>query len=239
MIDIYLTSFFRKEFTDRCINLIHERTAEGTFGIHIYDNGSDGETRKFLIGLLEQGKIVSLHLDSRNTGCLYNKTIFQSMTETKNKYYVVSDNDIYPPKLTPDWLSQMIAIMEKYPNIAMLTPQFPPIVLMGPLKINDDVVYCEAVGNAFKVVRRDFFPSYEQKLMAYGDDGQLSALVRSRGYDVAFCRNIFCMHAGQCDNWGYKPEEILQDPRKSGYGRPYVVPLDLETYMPLDQGQRL
>jgi GT2 family glycosyltransferase len=226
-------------FTEEAIKKIHERTEKNSFQIHLFDNGSDPETQDKLYGLLKAGLIISLHLDSRNTGCLYNKLVFQAMTETKDDYYVVTDNDIFPPKLEPSWLTHMIAIMNKYPDIAMLTPQFPPINLMGPLYMNEDVVYCEAVGNALKMVRRSLYPQYEQKLATYGDDGQLSAIIRNNGYKVAFCRNIFCLHAGQTENWGYKLEEIHKDPRKCNYNAPLIVQVDPNNYMPLNPGYRI
>lgn len=236
MIDIYITSFFRKEMTGRTLELIQERTAQGSYQIHIFDNNSDRETRMFLYYLLDRGVITSLHLDSRNTGCLYNKAVFHAMTESKSKYYIISDNDIYPPKLTPDWLSQMIGIMEAHPELAFLTPQFPPVQLMAPKEVKDDIVYCQAVGNAFKMVRREAMSQvpYEQALNTFGDDGMLSKLVQDKGWKVAFCRNIFVRHAGQCENWGYQPEDIDKDPRKKGYGPPFITSADEETYKPTD-----
>ena len=222
MIDIFMTSFYRADMTKKTINLLRERTTPGSYQLHVFDNASDRETRNYLYSLLEEGTIASLHLDSRNTGCLYNKAVFHSMTESKSKYYIVTDNDIYPPKLTPDWLSQMVAIMDKYPQIAFLTPQIPPVQLMMPEEIKEDVVFCKAVGNVLKLIRTEAFPTgkYTQQLGAYGDDGMLSDVVRKNGWRVAFCRKIFIFHAGQCENWGYKPEEIAKDPRKIGYGAP-------------------
>lgn len=234
VIPIYITSFFRYNFTLETIKKIQSRTDLGTYQIHIYDNGSNQNTQQGLYELLRTGIITSLTLDSRNTGCLYNKAVFHSMVESDQKYYVVTDNDIYPPSLTPDWLAQMRAIMDKNPDIAMLTPQFPPIHLMGPHEKRNDVVLCDAVGNALKMVRIKTFPSYPQKLNTYGDDGQLSELVRKNGWKVAFCRDIFCLHAGQCKDWGYKPEEIAKDPRKQGYGEPFICEVDEKTYRPKD-----
>ena len=239
MIPIYITSFFRYDFTFETIKQITARTQPGTYELHIYDNGSDQETRQKLYELLKDSKITSLTLDSRNTGCLYNKAVFHSMTPSDQDYYVVTDNDIYPPELTPDWLSQMIAIMNRNPDLAMLSPQIPPIKLMGPRTIRDDIVLCDAVGNALKVVRRSAFPSYTQKLNTFGDDGQLSALVQNNGWRVAFCRNIFCFHAGQCKDWGYKPDEIAKDPRKQGYGDPFICEVDEKTYQPKDPSLRM
>ena len=161
------------------------------------------------------------------------------MIEFDQKYYVVTDNDIFPPLLTPDWLSQMVSIMDRNPDIALLTPQFPPVQLMGPRAIRDDVILCDAVGNAFKMVRREAYPSYPQKLNAFGDDGQISELVRNKGWKVAFCKNIFCLHAGQCENWGYKQEEIDLDPRKQGYGAPFVCEVNEKTYQPKNPSLRI
>jgi glycosyltransferase involved in cell wall biosynthesis len=237
-INIYITSFFRIEMTLRAIELIYQRTDPGTFKIHIFDNGSDKSTQEVLFSLLHSKKIESLHLDNRNTGCLYNKGLFYLMNEETDKYFCVTDNDIYPPLLTPDWLSQMIAIMEKHPKLGMLAPQLPPQVLQGPLRLLDDIVLCKAVGNTFKIVRRKAFPmkEYKQKLGAYGDDGIISSMMQGNGWEVAFCRNIFCFHAGQCKNWGYTSEQVAMDPRKIGYGLPFVYKLENdERYEPESQ----
>jgi hypothetical protein len=234
-----MTSFFRREMTWQAIKEIHERTEKGTFQIHIYDNGSDMGTQDYLSSVLHDGLITSLTLDSRNTGCLYNKLIFHAMTESDNPYYIVTDNDIYPPKLSPDWLSRMIKIMDEHPKLAMLTPHIPPVRLMepDPLIENEEIVYCKAVGNALKIIRRDMFPlnKISQKLGAYGDDGVISKYIKDEGYQVAFCKDIFCCHAGQTEDWGYNREEIDKDPRKKGYSKPFILKLDPITYEPIDK----
>lgn len=236
-IDIFMTTWNRLEFTKKAIELVYERTAPGTFQLHIFDNNSDEEMKDYLIQLLNEKKIISLHLDSRNTGCLYNKGIFYMMNEHTDKYFCVTDNDIYPPKLTPDWLSQMIEIMDAHPNLAFLTPQCPPQFLSEPdmNRVMDDIVYCKAVGNIFKLVRRKAFPLqlFQPALGAYGDDGLVCDMVKTYNYESAFCRNIFAYHAGQCENWGYKKEEVEQDPRKAGYGKPFTYKVvNEETYEP-------
>lgn len=225
-INIFITSFYRIEMTLKVIDYIYERTTPGTFKIHIFDNGSDKETINRLMELYRDKRIESLYLNNRNTGCLYNKSIYYAMTEITDKYYCVTDNDIYPPKLNPCWLTQMIDLMEKYPKIGMLAPQLPPQYLQRPYQVEEEIVKCLAVGNTFTIIRRKAFPIEEimknnQKLFMYGDDGLISSYMRENGWEVAFCRNIFCYHAGQCENWGYKIEEIMLDPRKKGYGKPF------------------
>ena len=58
-IPIFMTSWHRKDMTERAVREIHERTTPGTFELHLYDNGSGKETRDYLISLLDEGKITS------------------------------------------------------------------------------------------------------------------------------------------------------------------------------------
>jgi len=242
MIDIFMTTWQREKFTHKSIDMIHERTEPGSFQLHVFDNNSDSKMREYLLQLLSEKKIVSLHLDSRNTGCLYNKGVFHMMVESTQKYYCLTDNDVLPPKLSPDWLSQMIGIMDAHPELAFLVPQIPPQWLQGPdlSQVKEDIVYCKAVGNTFKIVRRSAFPISEfmPVLGAYGDDALVCEQVKLRNYKVAFCRNIFCFHAGQCENWGYSEEEVAMDPRKSGYGKPFTYKLlNEETFEPYPENR--
>lgn len=237
-INIYITSFYRIDMTIKTIDTIYKRTSPGTFKLHVFDNGSDKCTRDKLVQLLDTNKIESLHLDSRNTGCLYNKGIFHMMTECTDKYYVVTDNDVYPPKIEPDWLTQMINIMDNNPDVGMLAPQLPPQGLQQPFKIEKDIIRCMAVGNTLKVIRTEAFPikSYLQSIGTYGDDGMISKMMREEGWTIAFCKDIFCYHAGQCTNWGYTQEQIALDPRKAGYGAPFTYPIkNPETFEPEDR----
>lgn len=240
MIDIFITNWKRPDFLCKTVDLIHERTAEGSFQIHVYDNQTTRESLDILEQYRSDEKIVSYHIDSRNTGCLYNKAIFHAMTESSNPYYVVTDNDVYPPKLTPDWLVQMVEVMDSNPRLAFLTPQLPPQWLQEPIEARKDYVRCRAVGNTFKLVRRAAYPIYAQKLGEYGDDGMVSAAVGEQGWEVGFCRRIFCFHAGQCEHWGYKAEDVFSDPRKEGYGPPYEYEMrDMDTYEPVDPKLRM
>jgi GT2 family glycosyltransferase len=242
MIDIYMTCWQRPEFTKKSIDLIHERTTPGTFRLHVFDNGSDAEVQTLLRDYFDRGLLTSIHLDSRNTGCLYNKAVFHAMTESTSEYYVVTDNDVYPPKLEPDWLSELIDIMDSRPDLAFLAPQLPPQFLQEPQDVAGDVVYAKAVGNTLKVVRREAYPfgEYDQLVGKFGDDGKVSELVRQKGWKVAFARNIYCYHAGQCVNWGYEEEDINKDPRKAGYGEPFKYEIENEeTYIPKDPRWRI
>lgn len=236
-IKIFITSWNRQHLTEQVINAIHCRTNPGTFEIHVYDNGSEKEVKNYLIDLLDKKIIKSLMLDSRNTGCLYDKLVFHSMVESDEEYYVVTDNDIIPPKLPDkDWLSRMIEIMEKHPSVALLTPQIPPTWLQRPNDPRDDMVLCEAVGNTFKMIRRKaiYINDIQQKLMTFGDDGLLSLQLISKGWRVGFMRDVFCYNLERdYKNWGYTEEQVKADPRKAGYGPPFnYKPTDWNTLTP-------
>lgn len=234
-VDIFITSWRRVDFTERTINSILERTTPGTYKLHILDNESSSESRRVLLPYLDDGRVESVLFHRTNTRCLWGKAVFHAMVNSDSPYYVVSDNDVLAPKLTPDWLSQMVSLMNTHTDIAFLAPQLPPQGLQEPYMVTNDVVYCKAVGNTLKMVRKEAFPvgMYPQTMDAFGDDGLVSSLVRERGYKVAFCRNIYCLHLGQTVNWGYKPEEINDDPRKAGYGAPFIYTvMDEETCLP-------
>ena len=236
MIDIFITSFFRLEMTQRCLFEIQNRTTSGTYNLHVWDNGSDSQTQDALYERLKDGSIKSLHLDSRNTGCCYPKATFDAMAT--GDYYVVTDNDIYPPDLKPCWLAQMVGIMDRHPDLGQLSMSIPPLFLMEPTHDDGEVVYCKAVGNAFKLLRRKALPQMEWPLNSFGDDGKLSMEMRLTGWASGFCKNIFCKHAGQTGSWGYTEEQLALDPRKAGYGPPYLSESDPITYEPMNPGDR-
>jgi len=217
--------------TKQVIEVIHERTDDGTYEIHLWDNGSNNTTVETLFHMYGTKLFTSLHLDSRNTGCCYPKGVFQAMADSE--YYVVTDNDVLCPKLSPDWLSRMLAIMNEKPKIGLLTLRLPPEWLQMPISEDDNVIYCKAVGNTFKMVRRAAWPDKWSSTAMFGDDSTLSTLMAEKGWQIAFCKDLWCLHLGQCDNWGYTDDQVKMDPRKAGYGTPYVYKYEPDTYRPL------
>lgn len=240
--NIYITSWNRPDFTFKTISLIKERT-KIPISINVFDNGSLIETQKLLFEALNKDYISTLFLSNKNTGTLYNKIIFHAMQEYNDKFYVVTDNDVLPPELDVCWLTQMLTIMQNYPKIGLLALQLPPQVFQVPLGYNNDVVYCKYVGNTFKLVRKEamneIIPLLEQKKIVYGDDSLVSNLMYQIGYEVAFTRNIWCLHIGQCKNWGYTQQQVKEDPRKSGYGEPFIYQYNNKTYEPQEQSYKL
>ncbi len=239
--DVFITSWNRLKFTLETVAAIRTRTCV-PIKIHVFDNNSDKDVKDMLFCAHEKGAIDSLTLMNENTGCFYDKLVFQAMVETKEDYYVVTDNDVLPPQLThlgPCWLTQMVGIMETHKELAMLALQLPPQGLQSPYEIADDIVYCKAIGNTFKLCSRSAIARVAQGMDQvkglYGDDNLFCLRAHELGYKVAFTRHLWCLHLGQTDNWGYSTEQVKQDPRKQGYGEPFKYEFDLVTYKPLDE----
>jgi len=242
-IDIFITSWRRPHMTEEVIRSIHDRTAPGTFKITVLDNECTPVTRSLLSNLMDEGLVEAVISHKTNTRCLWGKYVFHAMVDSSNPYYVVTDNDVIPPRLEgKDWLARMVELMNKHQDVAFLTPQLPPQWLQMPTQASEDLVYCKAVGNTFKMVRREAYPveGYPQSMDAFGDDGLVSQLVREKSYKVAFCRDMYCLHKGQTKNWGYSEEDIKDDPRKAGYGEPYTYEItDMDTFVPVDPKLRM
>lgn len=241
-IDIFITSWRRPHMTEDVVKAIHDRTTPNTFKITILDNECTKTTRDLLFKMMDDGLVEAVISHKQNTRCLWGKYVFHAMVDSKNPYYIVTDNDVIPSKHSPDWLSHLVRVMDRYPELAFLTPQLPPQFLQMPTSMNDDVVFCKAVGNTFKIVRRDAYPveCYEQSKESFGDDGLVSKLVHEKGYKVAFCRDMFCLHKGQTTNWGYEEKDLKDDPRKSGYGEPFKYEVtDMDSLLPVDPKLRM
>lgn len=219
-IKIFITSWNRCLFLQEVITKIIQRTKPGSFEIIVYDNASDSETVQYLKKCLENKTVSSVIFGEINSGCNHPKNVFYSMTDEEDSLFIVTDNDIIPPELTIDWLEQLVTLMEVNPDVAVLTPQLPPVWLQGPYEKRGDIVLCTAVGNTFKICRRSAIPIQEisQFTDKYGDDGILCKLLKEKGWKVAFASNLWCFNLERTIvDYGYTKEQLGEDPRKAGY----------------------
>lgn len=235
MIPIFLSSWNRLTFTKQVLRSIRERTEPDSYSLHVYDNGSEPDTQAFLCSKLEEREITSLHLDSRNTGCLFNKLVYHSMVPDDVDIYCVTDNDFIP---CIGWLPAMLKVMASNPDLALLTLDYYPRWPLQPMNDRGDYMACQAVGNTYKLCRRQaveqVIHDIPQKMGAYGDDGLLCELLRKVGWEVGYIKGKYCFNLELTQyNWGYTEDQLKQDPRKAGYSEPIrYFPLDWETLIP-------
>ncbi len=231
-IPIYVLAWHRMDMTETCLRLLHERTRY-PHEVHLWVNSAWEDDIGYLLAL--DSLYDSIHLDKRNTCVWYPKGVQHMMTPADTPYYVLNDQDYYPPMLDGQcWLERMVAMMDKYTSLGCLAAQVPPQVLQMPIEVLPDIVTCRAVGNSLRITRRSAWPQAEftQRLGGFGDDSILCKMMRDAGFHTAFMRGVYGLHAGQCHNWGYKESEIGMDPRKAGYGTPFKYDYDPLTYVP-------
>jgi hypothetical protein len=234
-IKIFITTWHRVDMLDRCLREIKGRTTTPNEVI-VFDNGSDDEEVKHIKDLHSIHLCDSIILWPHNTGPYFPKAVFYSLTTPEDTYYVSNDADTYPPYLDPDWLSRMITEMEVYPDIGVMTPQLPPQVLLGPKYERGNHVVCTAIGNQLSLVRRAAWPIklWPQESGKFGDDLLRSVRMEASGFITAYMKDVWCMHGGQCDKWGYTDSQLAEDPRKVKYAPPYTYVYDIQTYKPVD-----
>ena len=235
MIPIFVQSWHRWEFTRQVIKSIRERTAPGSYRLHVLDNGSDRDTVRGLIETFEASHIDSLHVEGRNTGCLWPKHVFHAMVPQDCEYYVVTDNDFIP---CFGWLEGLTGIMRNSPQLACLTLDYLPRWPLQPMQDRGIYFRTKAVGNTFKLCRRRAVDAalrdIPQSIGKYSDDGMLSQALDSMGYEVGYAKGLWCFNLENLkDNWGYTAEQVKADPRKAGYGAQVrYLPTNWETLEP-------
>jgi hypothetical protein len=233
-VKIFVTNWHRIEMLSRCLTEIRQRTST-PHEIVIFDNGSDKKERSAIMSMHYEGLCDSIILWPRNEGPYFPKAVFYSLTTIEDTYFVSNDCDTYPPLLSPDWLKQLLAEMDAWPDLGVIAPQIPPQYLQQPIEDRGNHVICNAVGNQLSLVRRCAWPvaTWPQNGQVFGDDTLRSRRMLANGYRTAFSKDVWCLHA-QPENWGYTEEEVKQDPRRAGYAPPYNYAYDHRTYMPID-----
>lgn len=150
-IDIFITCYQRQYYTEQTINYLYERT-KYPFRLFAINNGGNNEV------LEEATKQNRLFLETRfsyNTGIHNAWNIALSMAESE--YFITTDNDIYVPLLEPDWLTQLIKLMDERPNYGAIS--LCPHIFIGAAGIDpndpDDVKERNMVGSVMRIMRTD------------------------------------------------------------------------------------
>jgi hypothetical protein len=237
VIPIFMTSWHRPDFTWVALSQIAARTI-APHEVHVWDNGSAPEEQATLREIHQSKECHHLYLHAHNRGCCFPKGIYRALAGDAD-FFVLTDNDACPPKVTPCWLTELERIMRAHDELGCLALRCPPEWLQQPmpgdLDGTNEIVRCKAVGNQFKMIRSEAWPhdwTEETRGKTFGDDAILCDLMARDGWLTAFTRNIWCLHAGQCEDWGYTKSQVNEDPRKAGYGKPYTYKYNPLTYEP-------
>ena len=219
VVDIFITTYLRQEFTRECIQYLKERT-KSPYRLFIIDNGGNEQFAKdafCYIGL------------SRNIGIHAAWNIALSLAASE--YFVTADPDLLVPLLDPDWLSQMAAFMDQRSDFAAISMH--PHVFIGavPLDANDpqDVVERNMAGAVFRIMRTNLCRSVGgwDHTINEGrnhEERTICSRLQERGYKVGITPRIRAYHnfgKSSGGNWGYEkwftPERQKHTPELEQY----------------------
>jgi GT2 family glycosyltransferase len=207
-IDIFLTTFNRKAFTERTIAYINNRT-KYPHRLFVIDNGSTDGTTDVLRRLEKAGAIFHWLSMSKNIGIhmAWNTALGLASSE----FMVTMDNDLYVPDLEPCWLEQLRHLMNIHPSYAAIAAQ--PHTYLGassPTVYDEgvaDVGHCGAVARLMKTALVKQVGGWERSFDSKRnhEEKTICGRLRDAGFKVGYAQKIFCYHDfGKDDNWGYE-----------------------------------
>jgi hypothetical protein len=203
-------------FTEQTLIYLRERT-KYPYRLFLINNGGNDDIAK----VYEKEIFMTINM-SQNAGVTAAWQMALSLAESD--YFITSDNDIYVPDLEPDWLTQMVALMDKEEYAAI---SLHPHVLIGAVgfEVNDpeDVKEVNMCGAVMRIMNRQAVWSVGgwkdegDVPLIRGDRGKEERVVCSRlqsaGFKTGRTTKIRAYHPfGKATggNWGY-PSEITPE----------------------------
>jgi len=218
VISIVMTSYLRLNYTEQTIKYLRERT-DTPFRLIVVDNGSDSSTQDMLIRGKKLGLIDDLVLLKENYGIHAAKNIGFSLVHGHD-FYVDTDNDIFVPKLTPDWLTHLYSLMSRNPDYGAIACQ-PQTFIGGISRLSEgkgvfETSHCGAVMRMMRVDAVRKAGGWEKVWDAKRnhEEHYICGLLKGQGLKVGYANDIICFHPFHqegTDKWGYPahmtPEE--------------------------------
>ena len=171
-----------------------------------------------------------------------------ALSLAESDYFITSDNDIYVPDLEPDWLTQLVKLMDERPDYGAISLH--PHVLIGaaPFDPNDpeDVKEVNMCGAVMRIMRRDAVWKVggwtkEEDPLIRADRGHEERTICSRlqqaGWKTGRTTRLRAYHPFG-DNWGYpkeiSPEEQGHNPELVDYVKQFdnMEAYDERTWLP-------
>lgn len=207
-IDIFMTTFNRVKLTERALAFINNRT-QYPYRLFVIDNGSTDGTHDVLNRFKKKGTVFLWLGIDHNVGIhmAWNTALGLASSE----YMVTTDNDLYVPDLTPDWLEQMVHLMNVHPNYAAIAAQ--PHTFLGarPPQTYDEGVaevgHCGAVMRIMRTALVKQAGGWERTFDSKRnhEEKTICSRLQTLGHKVGYAEKIKCYHDfGQDDNWGYE-----------------------------------
>lgn len=232
MIDIFITSYLRPEYTGETLRYLKERT-NYPHRIFLIDNGGNEEHKDKVDYYIGMSKNVGIHT-------AWNMALSMAASE----FFITSDNDIYVPALDPDWLSQLVRLFSDRPDFGAISLH--PHVFIG---INgedpndpEDVREAPMAGAVMRIMRTEAVRKVGgwDHVISAGrnhEERTICSRLHDAGYKVGRTTKIRAFHPFG-DNWGYPkeftPEMQKHNPELNSYVNQFnnMEAYDKETWLP-------
>lgn len=202
-IDIILLTWNRISLLKKTLASIEERT-RSPYNLIVVDNFSQDGTQKFLRTETERGFIKTLILNDENIGQTraFNKAFDHVTSET----FIVTQDDLFPPDLTPDWLEQMDTILRKHPDhgaICMRVQRIPNVNFTD----QGELTPCRSACPAYlRIQKKEDVLKFPNKFgdRMFHEAAHLQNLMHNIEKKCSFTTNIWAHHASYMEpNKGY------------------------------------
>ena len=235
-IDIFICSYLRPMFTEQTINYLVERT-KYPYRLFLINNGENDDIAK----VYEKEIFMTINM-SQNAGVTAAWNMALSLAESK--YFITSDNDIYVPESSPDWLLQMVGFMENNHDYGAISLH--PHVVIGAAGLDpksdkdfEEVNMCGAVMrimNKYAVWAAGGWGNEDEPLIR-PDRGHEERTICSRlqaiGYKTGRTTRLRAYHpfGKGIGPWGYPkdipPEQLGHNPELEEYVQQFD---DMDSY---------
>ncbi len=241
-IDIFITAYLRPKMTMETIKYLKERTRY-PYRLFMIHNGGNEEA------LIEYADDFFLVIDpSYNVGIHPAWNIALALAESD--YFVTCDNDILVPDLEPDWLSQLVALMDAKPDFGAIALQPHKFIGLEPSRHPDDgeILSTPMVGAVMRLMRRDAVwkaGGWEKwvRQSRNHEEATICGRLNAAGYKFGYASKMKAFHMfgteGETDYWGYDKDATPEShghrdiwPPLWIYGK--MEEYDNKTWRPLD-----
>jgi len=218
-IDIMMVTWNRKDFTEKSLIHLHNRT-KTPFRLFVVDNASEDGTDDILNRYYRKGIIYKWVRINENIGIHMAKNIGKAMVDSK--FYVDTDNDILVPDLEPDWLEQLVRLMRNNPEYAAIALQ--PHIFIGakqiPVDYKEDIIERNMAGAVMRLMNKRVVEKAggwerDYNRLRNNEERHICSRLQGLGYKVGYTGKMRAFHlfgdSLNTDPWGYdkkmKPEE--------------------------------
>ena len=213
-IDIFITAFKRPKMTMETIKYLKERTKYPYRLFMIHQEGNEE-------AMIEYANDFLLIIDPN-----YNVGIHQawnwSLATAASDYFITTDNDILVPDLEPDWLTQLVGLMDARPDFGAIALQPHKFIGLEPSVYPNDgeIISTPMVGACMRIMRRDAVwkaGGWERwvRQSRNHEEATICGRLNAVGYKFGYAAKMKAFHMfgteGESNYWGYpldsKPED--------------------------------